>query len=565
MTVTCLAGVAEEHIRALDRRAVVVTTGSNAGLRTHQVGNLTVLSTWKQDKRARRTATILTVSLVFGLNVVFAFIVHSAFPALRFTPQGDGPRAVAKARAASVLDVARRTGRTPAEVVVSLVLAAPPVLPSGAVPVTALQGVPSSPVDLVCGTRSGPGPVTAAGRGWTVANGSQVTNFRAGYTVTVSAFGAGQGAVAFRALAGQVNEHCANKSGTAHIVASTGAAGVDAATVWVNRSGGATTAFFWRRGDVVAMVATTGPSAPMGLVKEYDARIAAALAGVCVNADSTVSDGTRSPYVNKAGFTGLTLRAPVGLPADIAPPPPMATQALVILPAVKLPVEPDVPFWPLDLPSPVPAPRAPAIPAFPALTTTAPVRVQDEQGPGCGWSFTGQPVPAFDAAAAASDAAADAETAATALAAKVTSYTAEVPAYQAAYTSYLADVRAFQSYAQAVDTVAAAWDVIRVGQAQYKDAMVLYAAAVAASDAFLAQQSAATATYDSSVAACAGSTPTSPPPTPGSTGSPTLPAPTVSPAPPDTVCPPVPAPIMSQPAPTVPPSPTPPADPRPTP
>jgi hypothetical protein len=524
-----------------------------------------VLSIGKRDRQARRTVTILTVISAIGLNVIVAFLVHSAFPALLFTPQTDGPRPVAKARTTRVADVARRTGKTPAEVVVSLVLAAPPVLPAGARPVTQLQGVPSSPVDLVCGPRTGPGPVTAGGAGWTVANGSQVRDLRAGYTVTVSAFGAGQGAVAFDALASQVNQHCVNKSGTAHLVASTGAVGVEAATVWWNRSGGATTAFFWRRGDVVAMVATTGASAPMGMVREYDARIAAALEGVCVTPSSTASDGTRSPYVNKAGFTGLTISAPVELPIGVADPAPVTTQAPVTLPVVNVPVAPDAPYFPEDLPAPVPAPTAPAIPAYPALTTTAPVQVQDVQGPGCGWSFTGQPVPTFDAEAAASKAAVDAETAASALTATVSSYTAGLPAYQAAYDTYLADVRAYHSYAEALDTVAAAWEVIRVGQAQYKEAIVLYAAAIAGRDAFLAQQAAARTMYDAAVALCAASTPAPTITTPGNTDPPIFPPPTFSPITPPMVCPPVPAPIVTQPPPTAPPTPTPPADPRPTP
>ena len=252
-----------------------------------------MLSTWRRDKGAGRTATLLTVASALGLNLTVAFLVHSAFPALRFTPGADEPPAASATRP-SVADVAQRTGKTPAEVVISLVLATPPALPAGAQPVSALQGVPSSAVDLVCGTRTGPGPVTAAGRGWAVGNGSQVTNLQAGYTVTMSAYGAGQGAVAFNALAGQVNDHCANRSGSAYLVGSTGA-GVDAATARVNRSGNGTTAFFWRRGDVVAMVAATGPSVPMKMVKEYDARLAAALAGVCVTNDSAAADAARSP------------------------------------------------------------------------------------------------------------------------------------------------------------------------------------------------------------------------------------------------------------------------------
>ena len=179
------------------------------------------------------------------------------------------------------------------------------------------------------------------------------------------------------------------------------------------------------------------------------------------------------------------------------------TPAVVDLPDVTLPEEPAFPFWPERLPSPVPAPTAPAIPDYPALTTTAPVQVLDGQGPGCGWAFTGQPVPNFDAAAAASKAAVDAEKAADTLGRNVAAYSAGVGAYQAAYTRYLADVRAFQTYAQAVDTVAAAWKVIRLDQAEYREAMVLYTAALTARDLFLARQTAARTAYTTAVALCA--------------------------------------------------------------
>ncbi|MGV8910701.1 MAG: hypothetical protein ACOH1Y_17125, partial [Propionicimonas sp.] len=354
------------------------------------------MSTWKHDKGAGRTLTVLVAGSVITLNVTFAFLVHGAFPALRFFPQTNHAPPPAAQKTVSVLDIARRTGKTPAEVVVDLVLAAPPeALPGGAKAVTAFQGVPSTPVDLVCGARTGPGPVTAKGRGWTVANGTQVSNFNAGYTVTVSAYGAGQGAVAFNALQAQVNSHCANRNGTAYMVSSTGT-GTDAATAWVNRSGTSTTAFFWRRGDLVAMVAATGHGVPMRIVKEYDARIAAALQGVCETTDSVAGDGTRSPYASSAGFTGLTVNRPVGLPAGVTAPPKISTDAPTPVPVVTLPDAPADPYWPAALPSPVPAPTPPPVLAYPTLTVNVPVRAQDNLGPGCGWAFTGQPVPHFD-------------------------------------------------------------------------------------------------------------------------------------------------------------------------
>lgn len=530
-----------------------------------------MLSTWRRDTGAGRAATVLVAGSAIGLNVVFALLIHSAFPALQFFPQSGQAGAAAVTSPVSVAEVARRTGKTPAEVVVEQILAAPPKLPAGAVPVSALTGTPSSPLDVVCGARSGPGPVVAKGRGWTVASGSQVASFQAGYTVTMSAYGAGQGAVAFTAIQAQVNQHCLNKFGTASIVASEGV-GVDAATAWVSRSGSRTTAFLWRRGDVIAMVASTGSTVPMGMVQEYDARIAAALSGVCAVVDSSVSDGARSPYADRAGFTGLTVDRPVGLPAGVTAPSPVQPPAPVAVPVVDLPVPPAAPFWPATLPSAVEVPVAPPVPAYPALTAAVPVRVEDDEGPGCGWSFTGQPVPLFDQAIATSKADEDKGLAQKALAGTMSAYSDGVPGYRTAYALYLADVKAFQTYAQAVTSVADAWDVIRADQTQYADALKLYAAAVKARDAFLVRQVSAKAVYDAAVTACAARKPVpvdTPAPTtsPASTVSPAVSAtvpPSVPPTKPAMVCPPVPAPIIAQPSPTAPVSPTSPPDPRPT-
>ena len=542
------------------------------------LGTWTVLSTWKRDKGAGRTATVVVVAAAIGLNVIYAALVHAAFPGLLFASAPAAAAGATPAQTVSVAQVAARTGKTPAEVVIDQVLANTPTLPSGARPATAFQGVPSTPMDVVCGPRKGPGPVTAKGRGWTVATGSQVGNFRAGYTVTMSAYGAGQGAVAFTALQAQVNAHCANRNGTAYIVTSAGV-GTDAATAWVNRSGSTTTVFLWRRGDLIAMVAATGPGVPMNMVKEYDARMAAALAGVCAATDSVVADGSRNPYAGKALFTGLTTPRPVGLPAGVsAPAPAPVVDAPVVVPVVTLPTPPAAPYWPDTLPAPVVSPTAPAPLTYPATTTSIPVRVPDSQGPGCGWVFTGQPVPHFDQTTADQDANTRAVTAAGELAATAAAYTDALPAYQVQYAQYVKDLAAFGVYAKAVDTVAAAWDTIRSGQTQYADALALYTTAVTARDAFLTAQAAATTVYNTALAGCAAGsavvTPvpviqpaplfpnpiTSPDPVPSPT-----PTPTPSPTSTVVVCPPVPAPIMTQPVPAVPVAPTPPPDPRPTP
>jgi hypothetical protein len=384
----------------------------------------------------------------------------------------------------------------------------------------------------------------------------------------MSAYGAGQGAVAFTAMQAQVNQHCLNRFGTANIVASEGV-GVDAATAWVSRSGSRTTAFLWRRGDLIAMVASTGPTVPMGMVQEFDARMAAALSGVCAVVDSSLRDGARSPYADRARFTGLTIDRPAGLPDGVSAPARVQPPAAAAVPVVDLPVPPAGPFWPAALPSPVEVPVVPQVPAYPSLTAAVPVRVQDDEGPGCGWSFTGQPVPLFDPSSAALKADVDTGRAETALADKVAEYKDGVPGYRAAYTLYLADLASFQAYAEAVTTVAAAWDVIRADQARYADALKLYAAAVKARDEFLAMQVSAKTAYGAAVTACTARNPvpvrTPVPPTtpPTSTMSPTVSA-TASPSSPAMVCPPVPAPILAQPSPTAPVSPTSPPDPRPT-
>ena len=127
--------------------------------------------------------------------------------------------------------------------------------------------------------------------------------------VTVLAYSAGAGAVAFQQWSDQLGS-CA--SAYRYTVPAPTA---DAVLATINAQAGrpAASALFWRRGDVIVMVATPGLSS-VGLAAQaarLDARVVAALAGKCASITSGTADAVRSPWIEGITFTGLTVQVPV--------------------------------------------------------------------------------------------------------------------------------------------------------------------------------------------------------------------------------------------------------------
>ncbi|MBI1378908.1 MAG: hypothetical protein GC157_15730 [Frankiales bacterium] len=457
--------------------------------------------------------------------------------------------------------------RTPAQEVLASTLTG--TVAPGWQPASDLSWSGGTPFDSPCG-RPGVDAALTASRVFDTP-GRQVV-------VTVSAYGAGAGAVALRDW-NDVLSSCSGAQVTLRVAA---APGTEALAAGLAATGGkpAATALFWRRGDVIALVVSPGRSS-VGLAADattLDAVLLESLRSRCNVISSRLADASRSPWVATGvqgapgAFTGLTTPVPVTLPPVPTPSPPKGvtpvpdTYTPTPLPSVSYPERPADPVWPQDLPTPVPEPVVPVRPTPVPNVTTYPSRLDDLVGPGCGWAFTGQPRPPFDQAQEAVLAQSRAQQALSDLALAQQTWQVDTLTYWEDVPVYEQQAVAFAQYARAVAQVAAAWDAITAARTAYAAALQAYNDAVAARAQFFVDQADAQAAYDAAVAACqaAGSPTATASPTTSATASPTSstsagPSPSTTPG-----CPPEIPQILLQTPPPEPTVPTPPPDPRPT-
>ena len=511
------------------------------------------------DIPGRRTTTATAGFLVGGAAVALTGLTVFALTLLGvpILPRGDAVAAPAPSpsRAVPAVDLAD----TPAQQTVVATLS--DSLAAGWVAASALTWSGGTAFDASCG-RPDTDAAIAGTRIYAV-GGQQVV-------VTVSTYTAGAGAVALA----QWSDHLRQCSAASTY--SVSAPGVDGEMASLSSVSGrpAAAALFWRRGDVVAMVALPG-SSPTGLAEtaaRVDTSLMTALPSRCTSLDSAYADAARSPWIRGITFTGLTVSVPVTiaptpLPTDQAPSGVPLTWSASPLPTPSYPTRPADPVWPSALPTPVAAPVVPSAPPSPVLATGVPSRQDDPVGPGCGWAFTGMVPPPFDQAQQAAAAEALAQQAQAQLTAAQAQYVGDVVAFWQAVPQYQTEAAAFTAYVDSLRGVAFAWDSITAQRTAYQQAVAAYDAAVLAHNDFLNQQSVAQSAYDAALAQCSALT-SSPTPTPLPTDTTTASAtPTDTASPTPTLvpgCPPEPPAILTQTAPTIPPVPSPPPDPRPS-
>lgn len=505
---------------------------------------------WRRT--SRRAALGLAAAAAILATATVAVVVASGV--------GLGPRTAAEAQQATA--TAKQTADTaerPAQAVVESTLAEPPAgwTPRGPVVLGA-----SEPIAEGCDT-PGPAGVSDATRRFQVAGRS--------VSVTVTAYGAGVGPIAVRdriAALGSCPDVTAGTSSTF--------AGVDAFVAWRSSSTLPPLALLgWRRGDVVVVVRTPGrdPGSLARLAQVLDTSLLARLAGRCAEIGSTLADASRSPYVQGVTFTGRLVPVPVTVDPLPTPEGESPLPTLQPAPSISFPVRPTDPVWPTELPSPVGSPVLPSDPGPEPTATEVPSRAPDPTGPGCGWAFTGMPVPGFSQAEEAARVEGLVAQAREQLLAGQDQWRQSVETYRGAAVQYDEQLAAFLQYAEQVRVVAEAWDAITAARDDYAAQLAAYDAALAAVAQFQSDQAAARAAYDEAVRVCDAGAPTLPPvptdsatptdslsPTPSDSLSPT---PTPTPTPTLTGCPPEVPPILYEQPPVVPPSPTPPPVPTP--
>src|SRR5690606_5202375 len=92
------------------------------------------------------------------------------------------------------------------------------------------------------------------------------------------------------------------------------------------------------------------------------------------------------------------------------------------------------------------------------------------EGPGCGWAFTGQVAPPFDADKAKADRDVAVLHAQDELEDGVDGWKQAVTSYWQAWPAYLEQVAAYRTYSDEVAEVTAAWEVIAEQWRQYEEA-----------------------------------------------------------------------------------------------
>ena len=295
--------------------------------------------------------------------------------------------------------------------------------------------------------------------------------------VTLAAYPAGLGGEMFKRLKEDVS-NC-KPSTTSTYVYDVSGVGVEAATIQVNWAGNAVETTLFRRGDVVAFVATDAGVDSAGRASVVDGALTRLMTPeVCLNQSAGAEDQLRNALFAGKNFKGKGEKYP--LTTEKLPLPKLTQEQKydgveqvklgapkLSTPSVTLPnADYPYPLWP-ELPSPRTVPDLPSVPKAQKLKSDARIRVPDLQGPGCGWAFLTTVQPSYDAAAVEANNEKLIDSAQTLLDNDGKRWQRQVRKYWTAYHNYVVAINDYRSYASEVQTVAAAWQEIHEDWSQY--------------------------------------------------------------------------------------------------
>lgn len=434
----------------------------------------------------------LSATLVACLTGLF-LVIQSAFPWMTVFNQRTAETAAVVDGSNALVDVTAG-GPSAAERVITQVMATPvkALQGRGWAEIQATGGVPGVSFGFGCDPTDGLAPVVAEARSWvqTQRNAdTSLTRAVGSLDVSARAYPAGGGAAAFAGLSEAVLRCDDARLFTAQGV------GVEVTGVLASD----TAALVWRRGDVLMVgrvTASGGPgstSANMDVFRAFDAALKKALAETCLDPAAGVDDARRSPYLNRTEFFGNSETIPVKRPKSKTV---LAAEARTSDPVVPIPAPriempyvsflptpplPAVTKGPTALPMPVPFPTEPSVPTnAPTHQTGVDRKIDDPDGPGCGWAFTGQVPPNFDAEAASADFAKATKAAKRAMSISWVRWQEAKETYYAAYATYTRATEAYTAYAAEVAEVSQAWAEVESARTAYYADLDAYNAAVAA-------------------------------------------------------------------------------------
>lgn len=383
-----------------------------------------------------------------------------------------------------------------------------------------------------CDPKDGLSPTVARSRTYSDETGRETVS------VSARAYPAGGGAVALDGIT-QATDRCED--------AWTSTPGVDVGIEAVHVESRRVAALVWRRGDVLVTAAVTtagragSPSAHTDALRHLDEVLTEQLRTTCANPDAPAEAAARSPYLNRRNYAGHHKGEKIHRPASSRLPAEETAAAPIVAipaPAVEQPYAPERPTPPNPLPTAGPTAlptevlpaTQPDAPTKPRLVAEVKRAIADTVGPGCGWAFTGQQAPNFDAEHADAVFDENVAQAQVRLDRKWNRWQDAKIAYWRAYEQYQTRAAAYLDYLAALEQVAVAWQVIEDARADYYTALADYEQARETLKQWRKDRRKARAEYQAALAECrdlAANPPTTNP-TGNPTGSPTS-DPTTSP------------------------------------
>ena len=387
-------------------------------------------------------------------------------------------------------------------------------------PIVDIQGTPNNALNWVCRYTPEPAP----------ALGASAVHSSERASVTLHAFGAGQGKYALRNAQQQVAS-CDNRQGNAGINSSASpASSYDGFSAYLSTNSNNSIVGFFAIGDVLVSVSAPSSSAVNRISNAYASALNDHMTPICESLTYDVSDSVRSPYYNLEDYVGWErgrevdidfLTAPELVPGVISDSD-VSGQSLPVghFPSdspilanfeqgealgedtFSMPSRP-LPPVPVDIEQEAPElVSMPSRPSEPATQTVIPERVEDPVGPGCGWAFVGQSAPVWDATEERERVdAAEAETRAE-LREDYRSYLQRYLSYPYNYAEYALSVEEHNDYISHLREVAQEWDRINAVRAEYRALLDEYWELVEQREDFIARQEAAQEEYDEDVAIC---------------------------------------------------------------
>lgn len=335
--------------------------------------------------------------------------------------------------------------------------------------------------------------------------------------VTLQSYTAGLGAEAMTLQSSNASVCAGSGSNLYQSGVIAGGRGAEHEVAAVSRGGVRTQVSAFRSGDVLAFVTGSNPETVSRASDVLDKHLASRLAGACLNTGSSVQDGRRSPF-STSGYDPLrrpveVAIAPVEKPAAPRVQDPVTGKSTGVprteIPApviVEEPVEqaelPDYPVAPA-MPEYMEFPEAPQAPRDKAVTTSdVLVRTADDNGPGCGWKFTGMKAPAFNKDEASAEAARLMADAKTKLEAGAKDWQKQVGDYWVSYAGYKTAAEKYRDYAREVTKVNEAWERIAEQWADYRSRLEEYEEKMAERQSFIDRRDEAETTWKDEVARC---------------------------------------------------------------